>query len=88
MVYEAPQATNELMPFQITLDGVVQTSTVSYSIVPEENTVPGSWAAAELLNSATHARISGLSVGYYRLFVKMTVGTETPVVDCGVFRIY
>ena len=86
-VFEAPDETNELMPFTFTLDGVAQTSGVVYSITDGVAESPGGWTAAEMKDGRTHARVSGLAPGHYRVWAKMTAGTETPVVDCGVFRI-
>lgn len=87
-MFSAPRETAELMPFEITLDGTVQTVNVSYSIVTEsQNARPTTWTAAEVADGRTHARISGMTPGFYRLFVRVSAGTETPVVDCGLFQI-
>lgn len=84
----APRETNELLAFEVTLDDEPQTVDVDYSIVDETTGArPATWTPAEVVNSKTHARIDGMAAGVYRLYARVAAGTETPVVDCGVFEI-
>jgi|GEM_PF-2002266 len=81
-VLTVPRETVEYIPVVVYLNGVVTTTGVSFAVVPD-GTRPSSWTAATVLNSATYTLISGLSVGLYNVFAKVSAAPETPVILCG-----
>ena len=81
-VLTVPRETVEYIPVVVYLNGVVTTANVSFAVVPD-GTRPSSWTAATVLNSATYTLISGLSVGLYNVFAKVSAAPETPVILCG-----
>lgn len=85
--FNAPRETDELMPFEVTLDGAPVTEGIAVCIVPEGPGRPGTWAPATVQDGKTYARVAGLQAGFYRLYVQVTTGGETPVINCGLFEI-
>ena len=76
-----PRETVEYIPIEVTLNGVVTTTGVSYAIVADGSR-PTSWTSATVLNGATYGLITGLSAGTYIIWARVNAAPETPVIEC------
>lgn len=79
-VVEAYAETVEFIPVAVTVGGAAVSSGVQFAVLPEDTrpTTP-SWTAAYVLAGNTGVLISGLTKGYYHIWVKVTSTPETPV---------
>lgn len=81
-----PRETVEFIPVTVTVDGVEVTTGVTFSVVID-GTRPTVWTAPTTLNGKIGVLVSGLAVGAYHVFAKITSSPETPVVECGRFTV-
>lgn len=79
-VVEAYAESVEFIPVAVTVAGAAVTTGVQFAVLPEGTrpTAP-SWTAAYTLVGETGVLISGLTPGYYHIWVKVTSNPETPV---------
>lgn len=79
-VVEAYAETVEFIPVAVTVGGTAVTTGVQFAVMPEGTrpTSP-SWTAAYVLAGETGVLISGLTPGYYHIWVKVSSTPETPV---------
>ena len=83
-----PRETTEFLRVHVEVDGVeVAGDTVTFSLVKGENSRPGEFSAATLLDGKVGLMLSGLTPGVYRVYAKVDTAAEQPVVDCGLFRV-
>jgi len=78
-----PHETNELLPLEVTVDGVETITGVKYAIVPDTER-PVTWASAVVVGSNIAARINGLTAGRYRIWTQTTANSEIAIIDNGV----
>jgi hypothetical protein len=83
-----PRESVEFQPILITLDGVTITSNIQTQITaPSARPSSSGWTNAVTLGSEIGLLISGLSVGTYEVWAKVTSSPEVPVIDCGSFAV-
>lgn len=85
MVLQVPRETVEFSEVTVTLDGTVRTTGVEFAVTPDNNSRPTTWAPAVVRNGKTGLLISGRSPGSYRIFARITDGTDQVVRDVGIF---
>ncbi|HAP91098.1 MAG TPA: hypothetical protein DCR15_15865 [Arthrobacter bacterium] len=81
-----PRETNDFQPVQVLRDGLVVSTGLSFSIVPDGQR-PVTFTTAVIDNGLTGVDVAGLTAGTYRIFAQLVVGSRTPVIDCGYFYI-
>jgi hypothetical protein len=81
-----PRESVEFIPVLISKDGVTVTTNIETAIVAK-NARPSGYVSAVLLSGATGALISGLAVGNYDLWARITSSPEVVVLLCGSFSI-
>lgn len=81
-----PRESVEFQPVLVTLDGEPITTNVEFSITNMTNR-PSTWSAATLLQDQIGVMISGLAVGTYKVWARITDSPEIPVIDCGSFAV-
>lgn len=86
MIDQFPSQTSEFLPVPVSADGVIVTTGIAYSVVPNGNQ-PGAWTAATVMNSKTGVMVSGFAAGTYRIYAQATTTNETAVIDCGTFLV-
>lgn len=83
--------TDELVPFTVTDNGAAVTDDIEWAAVPDVGATrpiaDAAWHDAVVIDGKTYFPVAGLAVGGYSLFARYTVGDETPVRNCGSFRI-
>jgi hypothetical protein len=77
-----PRETTEFIPITVKFGTVTLTTGVETALT-SGNTRPSSWAAADEVDGKVGHTISGLSVGRYTLWTRITLGSELVVIDCG-----
>jgi hypothetical protein len=80
--------TIEYQPIVVTANGTAVTSNVTVAIV-ELGARPSTWGTAVTLGTAIGVMVNGptLGPGAYEIYAKVASTPETPVVNCGTFRI-
>lgn len=86
VIDQFPSQTSEFLPVPVSADGVIVTTGIAYSVVPNGNQ-PGAWTAATVMNSKTGVMVSGFAAGTYRIYAQATTTNETAVIDCGTFLV-
>lgn len=81
-----PRETTEFQPVTVRVDSVTVTTGIQFAITAR-STRPTTWTDAVLLGGKTGVMITGLAVGLYRIWAKVTSSPETPVLDCGLLEI-
>lgn len=81
-----PRETVEFAPITVKVDGIVTTTGIQFTITAK-SARPTIWTDAVLLGGKTGVMITGLAVGLYRIWAKVTSSPETPVLDCGLLKI-
>jgi hypothetical protein len=83
-----PRESVEFQPILVTLDGDTVTTGVETQItLPSARPSSSGWTAATTLNGNIGLMISGLSVGTYEVWARVTDSPEIPVIDCGSFAV-
>lgn len=72
----------EFLEIDVTLDGVVLTSDVSFCVVPTWDR-PATWVASEMSNGRTAVLINGpaLGKGKFDVYVRYAGATESPIIE-------
>lgn len=78
--------TKEFLPVTITRSGVVVTTGVKLSIVPEGER-PDTWTDPSTLDGGIGYMIEDLAVGTYVVYAQITANPELPAIECGLFRV-
>lgn len=81
-----PRETVEFLPVTVTVDGAPLTTGVEFTVTTDIAR-PANWAAPTVLEGAIGVMITGLAVGTYRVWAKVTDSPEIPVIECGAFRV-
>jgi len=79
----------ESLEFQgvpVTVNGVVVTSNVFYSVVTSGSD-PGAFNPADILEGQTGFYVGTYAPGVWHVYGKVTDAPEAPVFDCGDFKI-
>ena len=79
-VVQAYAETLEFVPVGVTVAGAAVTTGVEFSIQPEgARPVEADWEDATMLAGDTGVMVSGLTPGYYWVWVRVAASPETPV---------
>lgn len=79
-VVQAYAETVEFVPVTVTLNGSPVTAGVEFAALPEgARPQEADWKDADLLEGNAGVLISGLSAGYYWVWVRVTASPEIPV---------
>lgn len=81
-----PRESVEFLPVTVRVDGVTVTTDVEFSVVAA-GARPGTFAAPTSLDGSIGVMVTGLDPGTYTVWAQVTSAPETPVVDCGSFRV-
>lgn len=76
----------EFQPVTVTVAGVAVTSGVTFCVTAEDER-PVTFSAATTLSGQIGVMVTTLSPGTYRVWAKISSSPETPVLDCGTFRV-
>lgn len=83
-----PRESVEFQPILVTLDGVVKTTGVETQItLPAVRPSSTGWISAITLGTEIGCMVSGLTVGTFKVWARVTDSPEIPVIDCGTFAI-
>lgn len=88
MTLRIPAESVEWVESTVTLDGVVKTTGVEFSITPDNNNRPLVWGAAVVRGGKTGFLVSGRTPGTYRVYARITDATDQVVRNVGIFVIY
>lgn len=83
---EYPRETVEFQPVEVKSNGAEVTIDVMFAITKDGDR-PETWTESETLGSGIGVTVAGLAPGDYRVWAKVSSPPETPVIDCGAFRI-
>jgi hypothetical protein len=79
-VVQAYAETLEFVPVAVTVAGAAVTTGVEFAALPEgARPEEADWGDADLLEGDTGVYISGLTPGYYWVWVRVTASPEIPV---------
>lgn len=79
-VVQAYAETLEFVPVAVTVGGTAVNTGVEFAVKPEgARPQVADWADADLLEGDTGVYISGLTPGYYHVWVRVTASPEVPV---------
>jgi len=81
-----PRETKELIPVEVTVDGVPTTTGVKFAIVPPDQR-PTTWVSATVIDSQTLVQVESLTTGEYTVYAQVTNGTELAVLKAGILLI-
>lgn len=81
-----PRESVEFQPVKVTHGGLLITTGLEFSIVPDGER-PTEFTPAASVAGNTGVMVSGLDVGTYRIFARISTAQEVPVIDCGYFYI-
>jgi hypothetical protein len=81
-----PRESVEFQPVRVTRDGLLVTTGLEFSIVPDGER-PTVWTPSALVNNQTGVIVQGLQRGTYRIFARVANPQEIPVIDCGYFYV-
>lgn len=81
-----PRESVEFQPVEVKRDGLLITTDLEFSIVPDGER-PAAFAPAAIVSGNTGVIVSGLDRGTYRIFARVTTAQEIPVIDCGYFYV-
>lgn len=77
----------EFQPVTVTVAGVAVTTGVTFSVTAEDAR-PATFSAATTLSGQIGVMVDTLDPGTYRVWAQITgAPPETPVLDCGTFRV-
>lgn len=79
--------TTEFVPVTVTVDGAITTTAVQFAVTDAFTERPVTWVNAVIIGGKTGFMLQGRAVGSYRVWAKVTDAPETPVIDCGTFRV-
>ena len=81
--------TVEFLPVTVLVNGTVTSDPVEFSIT-DVNSRPSAWGAAVTIGTDIGVMVNGTALGgpgTFNVYARVTSSPETPVVDCGTFRI-
>ena len=81
-----PRETVEFQPVTVTIDGTPVTTGVTFAVVPA-GTRPITFVTPTTLAGKIGVMITGMTVGNWNVWAKVTSSPETPVIDCGTISI-
>ena len=81
-----PRETNEFLPVTVTVNGVPVTSGVTFSSVLGDAR-PVTFVAAVVLGPLIGIQVVAKDVGLHTIFARVTGAGETPVINCGQYRV-
>lgn len=81
-----PRESVEFQPVPVYQNGVLVTTSVSFSVVVL-GARPSTFTAATVLQGATGFMVTGYSVGTYDVWAQVVSAPETPVLYCGSFGV-
>lgn len=81
-----PRETVEFQPVEVKVDGAVVTDGVQLALTTGSDR-PTDWNDPTVVAGGIGVMVEGLAVGTYHVWAKVTSSPETPVVDCGTFRV-
>lgn len=78
-VVQAYAETVEFVPVGVTVGGQVVTTGIEFATLPEgARPQEADWGAADMLEGNSGVMISGLTPGYYWVWVRVAASPETP----------
>jgi uncharacterized lipoprotein YajG len=86
MTSSYPRETVEFAPITVKVDGVEVLTGVTVSIVAA-GVRPTVWVAPTTLDGKIGVMVTGMTVGAYNVWAKVVSSPETPIIDCGSFRV-
>jgi len=81
-----PRETKELIPVEVTVDGVPTTTGIKFAIVSPDQR-PTTWVSATVIDSQTLVQVESLTPGEYTVYAQVTNGAEVAVIEAGVLLI-
>lgn len=81
-----PRESVEFQPVSVTQDGAVVTTGLSFAVV-RDGQRPVTFTPAAVFGPEVGVMVGGLAAGTYRIYAQLTLGPETPVIDCGYFYV-
>lgn len=81
-----PRETNENLYLTVTNNGQDITTDVDVTLT-QHDARPTDWHAADLVDGKLAVRIRDMTPGRYRVWVRVTAGTEQPVEEAGTVTI-
>lgn len=79
-VVQAYAETVEFVPVTVTVGGAAVTAGIEFAVLPEDGRPEeADWSPVDILEGVSGVLISGLTPGYYWVWVRVTAAPETPV---------
>jgi len=88
MINNYPRESVEFQPILVTFDGTPITNANEVEVAITSPTArPSTWVQSTSLHGQIGTLISGLSVGTYVVWARVTESPEIPVINCGSFAV-
>lgn len=81
-----PRETVEFQPVEVTVNGTAVTSNVTFCVAAVGER-PSTFGTAVTLSGEIGVMVTGYDPGTYTVWAKVASSPETPVLDCGSFRV-
>ena len=81
-----PRESVEFQPVQVKVDGEAVTTGVELALALG-SARPVDWQTPTTLDGKIGVMVTGLDVGTWHVWARVTSAPETPVIDCGYFRV-
>ena len=81
-----PRESVEFQPIKVQLDGVTITASVKFCIALEGDR-PVTFSTPTMLDGNIGVMVTGLAPDTYHVWAQIVDSPETPVIDCGPFRV-
>jgi hypothetical protein len=86
MINTFQRETVEFQPVSLAANGSPIQDGVEFSIVLDGRR-PDTWVPAVHLSGKLGFMVQGRAPGAYHVWARITANPETPVIDCGIFRV-